>query len=436
MGTAKIHQSVGRIPAAYLAFGLIVLGVVLRVAWLLRFTRHAVSEGESANVALAFAKTGVLADAFFPGQGPTAHVTPISPLVAGLVYRLFGIQSTLSEAVLTAWSLTLVFGSFWLLYEAFGKLKSPVLARLAGLAVLCLLPLNFSLEAVWFRTWDGGLAAALGSAFLFVLLTLDQQDEVTLAQTAGTALLAALLLFVSPPLGLPAYLCGAILLVKKIPPRRWLPSLGIIAVTSVLVLAPWTIRNDLVMGKPILLRDNFGLELAQANYPAALTNPDRLAQFRQRYVEIHPYSRPAILRNNGGEVAYFDKLSRDTKQWIAQNPASFAKLTFRHLVEFFLPPSWYWQQFGGEGKGTGSKMYLNWAISIFGLCGLAYGLYRRFPDYIYLFLMTLVPVVPYIVVQPTLRYRYPILGLLVFLSADLLIRLASRIVTQRRVTAS
>ena len=59
-------------------------------------------------VARAYAETGRLADAYGPGSGLTAHVTPIMPILAGLVYRLTGVGTPAGAAALTLISIVLV----------------------------------------------------------------------------------------------------------------------------------------------------------------------------------------------------------------------------------------------------------------------------------------------------------------------------------------
>ena len=115
------------------------LGAAERMAWnLLRPDLG--GEGEAMNVALAVADGRGFADAYQLGQGPTAHLLPISPGIAGVVYFLFGPQSKLAEFVLSLWAIGLAIGTYALLYRAFGHLDVPRRLRLVGLAMGCLAP--------------------------------------------------------------------------------------------------------------------------------------------------------------------------------------------------------------------------------------------------------------------------------------------------------
>lgn len=409
-----------------IAIVLVSAGVGARLLWLDLQPVRKLAVGEALYVAKAFAETGTIADAFHAGQGPTAHLPPLPAIISGLVYRLFGFQTPFAEGVLTAWTLLLVFGAFWLLFRSFEELDSPIGARFAGLACLCLLPLNFDSETVMFRVWDGGLSVALAALYLLILLRLDRQENPGIPALIGVALLAAVLVLNSPPLGLAAYACAGLFMLRKVPPRRWTGMAAIAALCALLVLGPWTLRNLVVMGKPIVFRDNFGLEIAQANYDGALTNPEPDQGFRNRQLEIHPaWTRKAYeaMRAAGGEAAYSEKLGIETVAWIRSHPRDFALLTWRHLVEFFFPPRWY---FTAASTATSFKLVCDWLFSLLGLAGVVYALARLDNRYQYAVLMTLVPVLPYLVVQPTLRYHYIVFGMLVYLSMDFVFRLYSR----------
>lgn len=56
--------------------------------------------GEAGNVAHAIAGSRGFGDRRFIGSGPTAHLTPAQPLLAGLVLNLFGLDSMASVLLL------------------------------------------------------------------------------------------------------------------------------------------------------------------------------------------------------------------------------------------------------------------------------------------------------------------------------------------------
>ncbi|MGL4542705.1 MAG: hypothetical protein ACRCUI_09370 [Polymorphobacter sp.] len=410
--------------------GLLALGAAIRLALAARMPADTFARGEIANTAIAFAQTGVLADAYQVGQGPTAHVLPFPPIYAGLIYRALGIHSAPAEAVLTIIAVALALGSFALLYRSFGIMGTPRPLRLAALAFLCLLPLNSNLEIVVFRIWEGALAVCMASGYLLALLVLERRETVGWLAVAVMSVAAALLFFVSPPLGLAGYAGSLLLLIAKLPVRRWAGATALAIAGLALVITPWALRNQAVMGEALLLRSNFGLELALGNHPDAVTNPDQRQAMRDRLEVIHPYESKAAfaaMQAAGGEVAYARKLGDEAKAWIASDPRGFATLCVRHLQQFFFPPGWLWNIYSDKGMATGFKVWSNAALSVLGLAGaLVAGLvaWRR---YRFAILMLVLPVLPFIITQPVLRYRYIIFALSAYFAADLAARLLRRL---------
>lgn len=419
---------------------LIAIGAGLRLLWWWQNypTLRLADLGEAHNAALSFARTGIIGDTFHVGQGASAHLLPLPSIIAGTVFRLFGLDSPASLHILMIWSLTLVFSSYFLMFKVFGELGSPLRARQAAFGVLCIVPLNFALETYWFGYWEGGLAAALSAGLLLLIIRLDQRENLGWSAVWVTALLTALVSFVSPAIGLAGYACGLMLMVRRLPKRRWVGAIAVVIVSFLVVFGPWTYRNYTTFGTPILLRDNLGLEMAQANYPGAATAADRQREALRRHNEIHPWARPenyAKMVTAGGEIAYSAKLGAETNRWIAEHPAEFLRLCGRHLVEFVFPPTWYWSQFGGSGEGVGRKIILHWAISLLGFLGVFYSALRLNDRYRYAIIMVVLPILPYIIVQPLRRYRYVFFTLLVYFACDFISRLINWTFTARRGVA-
>ena len=58
------------------------VGLAERIGWA-TIRRTPWATGEAPNVAIALAHGRGFSDAFFVGQGPTAHLLPIAPAIAG-----------------------------------------------------------------------------------------------------------------------------------------------------------------------------------------------------------------------------------------------------------------------------------------------------------------------------------------------------------------
>jgi hypothetical protein len=422
----------------WLVLLIIVAGLSVRLVWLAMRGTIDHAGGEAFETAIAFARTGTFSDAFQPGQGPTAHLTPLPPLIAGAVYSTFGVKSFASELLLMLWSLGLTAISSWFFFRAFETAGTSRPALLLGLAAFWLLPMNFHLEVVMFRVWEGTLATALAAVFLYRVVRADQERRPGPGEIALLSLLAALLFLVNPPLGLAGYAAAFLLMIRTQPPERWIGVVATATISLAIVLAPWAIRNVMVMESFIPLRSNLGLELAVANHPAAARGGDDRQIFLARMREVHPHtSREAYQRLElaGGEVGYAEKLGRETRNWIADHPVDFARLSAKHVVQFFFPPMWFYFINDNSSQAVKARQAIMWALSLLGLAGVALVIVQRRREFDYLVIMALVPVLPYAITQPILRYRYLTYATMMFFAAIVLVALL-RTVSRRFMQGS
>jgi hypothetical protein len=403
-------------------------GITLRLVWLAMRGTIDHAGGEAFNTAVAFARAGNLSDSFQLGQGPTAHLTPLPPLIAGAVYGALGVKSFPSELLLLSWSLSLTAVGSWFFFRAFEAAGTSRAALLLGLAGFWLLPMNFHLEAVMFRVWEGALATALAAFLIYRVIQIDRKGSAGWIEIALFSLLAAVLFLVNPPLGLAGYAAALLLMVRTQPLGRWIGIVATAAIALAAVLGPWALRNERVMGSFIPLRSNFGLELAVANHPAAARGGDDKRIFLARMQEIHPYtSRSAYdrLELAGGEVAYAEKLGRETRAWIASNPIDFARLSAKHVRQFFFPPAWFYSINDNSSQAVGIRQAVMWALALLGLAGAALAMVQRRRRFDYLVVLILVPVLPYAITQPILRYRYLTYASMMFFAAIIIVALIS-----------
>jgi hypothetical protein len=416
----SIIDRFNRIPTRISVSILLLVGIAERSLWNLIRPGIGAPTGEAFNVAAALANGFGFADAFGVGQGPTAHLLPINPAIAGGLYAIFGIHAWPAEFLLACWSIGLAMGTYLLLFRAFGRLGSPRWARLIALAFACIAPVYIPQESVDFRIWEGGLAVFLCALFLDRLLAFQSSKIVLIHAVAGMAVLTALLFFVNPTLGLGAYACAAIVCLKRLHGVQLAGTIGLAVGALAIFLTPWVIRNALVMGEPILLRSNVGLELAIANYPGAIEAKDPRDQYLLRLREIHPFQSDTAyqaMRMAGGEAAYARQLGNEAWRWIAANPWPAAQLASRHLREVVAPEEWQFR-ITGTGVLTHLRAGLSSLAGLLGLLGLAYALYERRPNWIYPTFLVIIPAISLCVFQPIPRYTYLFYPMLVFCAAD------------------
>lgn len=421
MKVSRIHILNARIAAPGT---LLLLGISWRLIWLARQHPFELKGAEALNAAITFAHTGLFADAIAPGEGLTAHLNPVMPIISGVVYRLMGVQTPSANWLLSIAAMGFSLGSAMMLYRSFGLMGASRSSRLLGLALYCLLPLAPFTELIEFRHWEGGLAIFLATSLLYLIVETDVSNATDWFRRCALALVAAILFFINLPLGLAGYTMCLLLLVRKLEWRDSFKTVAMATLVLTVVLTPWTIRNYQAYGTFTPLRNNAGLELALANHQEAFDNPNHKAAFLARLRDIHPNNNPRIfLKMNrlGGEGNYSKILERETFQWILGHPFQFVRLMIRHCAEFYFPPSWLWSLWSGNSQATMLKLFTTWISAFLGLIGAFCAIFIWRRNFVYAAALALIPVLPYLVVQPIIRYRFSVIGILFFLAAEFIL---------------
>ncbi len=376
--------------------------------------------GEAAHVAEAIAQGRGFADAFDLGQGATAHLLPVSPGIAGLVYSLLGVRSLPAEIVLATWSIMLAMGSYVVFSHVFKRIGVTDRARAGALLYLALIPVYLRVEAVDFRIWEGALAAML-SALLLMQATSDQPAR-TNGQTALLALNAALLFFVNPIVGIGGFACLAWLALTRWNIRKTTTVFALTVVLAAAFVAPWAIRNHQALGVPIALRSNAGLELAVGTDPAMLGNEAPNQVYHERLARIHPMQSPAAFEmvKQIGEVRYARLVGEQTKKWILENPGLEARILLLHLRQTFAPEPWVFRIWG-KSRWPVEQSVLVTLVGVAGLAGVFTALVRRRRNWCLVAIMILVPAIAMSPFQPITRYIYAYHAILTFPAVEALL---------------
>jgi hypothetical protein len=397
------------------------LGIAMRLFWLDKSQGlfDFAGYGEATHVALSIARSGVVGDAYFAGQGPTAHLTPGQPLLAVMLMRIGGIDTAAGNLLLLGLALSQALLGYWLMARLFERLGAHRAGRRGAMLFLLLLPLFAPQETIDFRWWEGAFAVCLGAANLLLVAAAAQGEPVTPRRMLRAGFAAALAFFVSPPVGFGVAAAWGVVALRRLRPRQALAFAAIGLFAFAIVLAPWTIRNAMVMGKPIPLRSNAALELALANNDAMVAPADPARAFATQLTSIHPYHSPdarSRMATLGGELAYMHALDRQVRGWISAHPAEFARLSARHLRQFFFPEPWQ-MTFAGWPKVAAARALTFTVVALAGLIALA-GLARRALGYAALAAYVGGVALPYAFVQPIPRYSYLVYALLVFAAAE------------------
>ena len=410
------------------AVPLILIAIAERVGWTLA-GHMAMLDTELRNVATTWAQTGWVADAFRAGSGPTAHVGALPAVISGVVVRAFGTDTPATVLTLTALSGLVVVATALILNRVFARFGTPAVIRGVAMVLICALPLHLELEARSLRVYENGTAALLVALMLLAVVRLDAAKSVDLSDMLGLSVLAALMIALSPIIGVTGVAMLAILALRRMDWRERFRAMSILGVVLAATMLPWALRNHSVLGEMVWTRGNFGLEFALGMHPAAVDPIDPAATYLARLAEIHPYgSDPAYraMQAAGGELSYARQLGDRTWGWVAAHPGQAGWIAARHLREFYFPPPWLWHHTAQPDATTAWRIIGVNLIAALALVGLIAGLIRRQWQFVYLLPPIVLLPLPYLLTQPLVRYRYAIASLLVFMAADYLARLTGR----------
>ena len=250
---------------------------------------------------------------------PTAQQPPIYPLILATIFRTFGTFTTASAYA--AVGLNILAGALTaVLLHHIGKLYFN---ETVGIVSAWVWTLPWMYRAIAFSaSVSGAHLAALGLAVVVLLL-----PRVLAANRGWFALglfLGILVLLQASFLAVFVAYGVWLALWKHRSYQMMLVLFGL-----VLALAPWTIRNYVVLGRLIPVRDNFGLELWLGNRPGMHGTVDYSGDFPD-----HDPSTYARL----GEIGYMDAKLREAKMFIASNPQAFFDRCMHRMIEFWYVP--------------------------------------------------------------------------------------------------
>jgi len=164
-----------------------------------------------------------------------------------------------------------------------------------------------------------------------------------------------------------------------------------------LVISPWLVRNRVVMGKWVFLRDNFGFEFALGNYHLS---------FGRGWAGHHPSVNPREFDfyRNLGELGYIQKNTQEATQFVRQYPGEFLELCAKRSMYF-------WDGSAMQYRGPVAWYWLPWSFVLFSFLLLPALLITRrlkMPYWWMLFGVLLIYPVPYYLTHPPIRYRHMI----------------------------
>lgn len=326
---------------------------------------------------------------------PTAISPPLYPYLVAGVYKLCGLESHASFAVLYGINVLCVAltaaGVYIIGYWLFGRAA----ARWA-VAGFILYP-AFGRNAA--SLWDT-LPSLAGFIWIIVwCMHMQRTHSATVWRIfkLGIALGLLALAHLTPVLTYPFLITMAI---GKTTFKNWFKLSAIGFIAFVLVLIPWQIRDYIIFHRFFIVRDNFAMEMYVGNQPGT---------YGSHVMRGHPATDPVERQrlDSEGENRYFDELWR------------------RFLVEYHADPAGYWRhtlnRFGflyvdslPEHRFRAVRIAIESAFVLLAVAGLLIAWRLKYRS-TWLFWLCLLSVLPYILTEVALSYTLPLrAGLMVY----------------------
>ena len=261
---------------------------------------------------------------FFPRTGPTALVPPLFPYLLAQIFRLFGIYS--AKSVLVILSLDSLFSALTCI-PIYLSLKYAAGERPAQLAGWIWAIYPFAIYFSGAQVWDYALTSLL-FACCFCLgqrLHLQQRFRAWL----GFGALCGIATLSNPSIlsQFPFLLLIALWRLRHAG-RSVLLRAVVAFVGLIIIVAPWAVRNDRMMGAASPIRDGFWLEFWAGNTgDTSASNP----------AWAHPASNPIEMRmfESEGETAYLAHKQARAVSFVRSHPFRFAAVSVRRAARFW-----------------------------------------------------------------------------------------------------
>lgn len=347
---------------------------------------------------------------------PTSWCPPVYPWLMSLAYRAFGFDT---QGALTAVALFNIFCRAACAAALF-VLGRQLFDRNVGVIAALIFLMHPMFLHVVDSVWDNYLALTMFLWLLCWAIRLSRTDENTLSNIAvlGGALGILLLTNTSYALACPAIV---LLACAGQAWRRKAVMAAVSALAAVLVLLPWTIRNERTFDRLFLVRDNANVELWLTNQPCSY------GWMTLAVLDSHP-SRKASERRlvlEEGENRYFALCGRRFAEEYHAAPGRFWFLCGERVIHAFINDTgrsgaYVWHGFDID------RYCINAFVATAGLAG-AWMLWRLKQPGLFLLGIALLSIAPYFVTQLYNRYAMPLRAILVLFAANLIVQLIPRL---------
>jgi len=313
--------------------------------------------------------------AFHDATGPTAWLAPAYPSVVAAIFSVFGIQSHAAALVLLI--LNCVLSAITAVVVM--KIGTRCFSERVGLLSAIFWAVSPTAAITQLILWDSCLAALAFSLAIWMTVKLQPDSRVRDYLYVGAMWGFAGL--VSPSLLAPFLPIVLLLYVRDWKAKQLLG----LALATVLVITPWTLRNFVAFHKLMPMRSNGWAEIYFGNVG----------------FDLHP-SGPSMQYQTMGESAFVEKTKSDALRYLAAHPIEFSKLTAHRAFDFWALP----------GGALGPSFILS-VLSFFGTFHAS----RKSRDGVVLMMVLIFYPMIYYVSYTFSRYRHPIEPIIYVLAA-------------------
>jgi len=353
---------------------------------------------ETGSIAGAIARGEGFSSPFGEPTGPTAWIGPIYPCLLAGIFKVFGLFSNTSAIVILSVNSLFAALTCWPIYQIGKRVFGERVGLVAGWAWAAV-PFFFRWAITW--VWDPPV-----SAFLLAcgaLLALEIEDA-SWRRWCGFGALAGSSALVNPAL---TTLFPLLFVWTAWKLRRT----GIVAyrqalvafVLMLVVISPWLIRNRVVLGKWVFLRDNAGFEFALGNFPGSPGVP---------FAGGHPAVNPRVFQQyqDWGELTFIARKHDEATRWVHAHPGDFLALSLKRVKDF-----WDGSELNYEPPSDPWRPWMVMVESAPAQLGLLLAGVRRIKNILPIALVVLAYPLPYYIVYTNPRYRHAIEPFMVIL---------------------
>lgn len=334
--------------------------------------------------------------------GPSAWISPVYPYLCGAIFKLFG-QHSDPSFVLIFLIQCIVSALTVIPIVAIGRRTVGQDAAYVAAFIWAVFPWFSKWAITWI--WDITFSAFLGTLLFAYALRLEGEEH-SYKFWAGFGALWGFAILLNPAL-MTILLVTAIWVAQRRhrSGRAWGRKAILAGIVCLGLVSPWLIRNRIVFGQWVFVRDNFGFEFALGNFHGAdVHGSDVHGRDLPGWVGHHPVGSPAEMAayRSLGELKYVQWKSTQATAFLKTYPTEFLNLTLHRML-------WFWSGTMMRYCKRIAPMWMPWsyaALSILLLPGVLLAIWHRvYAALAILGILVLYPVTYYITYSQV-RYRH------------------------------